>query len=68
MSDERTTKIVDVLLQVTFHGDYYDADECVGAVLGWVDSALNDRSDLRGWTTTIGPVREIKGDPEGFDS
>lgn len=68
MSDERTTKIVSVLLELTFHGDYIDKDDVESYATGWIDGGLEDRDDLRGWTTTFGPVREIKGDPEGHDS
>lgn len=62
MNEERTTKIVSVLLELTFHGDYTDADEIPGRVEGWIDSALDDRDDLRNWTTTFGPVRTVEKD------
>jgi len=62
MTDKRTTKIVSVLVELTFHGDYLDRDEVVGYAEGWIDAGLEDRDDLRGWTTTFGPVREIGPD------
>lgn len=68
MKDERTTKIVSVLLELTFHGGYVDKGDVEQYATQWIDGGLEDRDDLRGWTTTFGPVREIKGDPEGYDS
>jgi hypothetical protein len=61
---ERTTKIVSVLVELTFYGDYLDKDEIPSYAEGWIEAGLNDRDDLRGWTITFGPVREISA-PEG---
>lgn len=68
MSDNPTTKYVHVTVDLVFVGDYYDADECQGAVLGWIDGALGDRDDLRGWTTRTELRGEVPGDPEGLAS
>jgi len=68
MSRERTTKYVTITVSATFHGDYYDADECEGQLQGWIGAGLEDRDNLRGYDFGIGTVREVPGDPEGFDS
>ena len=52
----------------TFHGDYIDADAVSGYLEGWLDSGLDDRDDLRSWSFTVQDVREVTGDPEGYDS
>ena len=62
MSEERTTKIVSILLELTFRGDYIDKDDVRAYAGRWIDAGLDDRDDLRGWTTTFGPVREIGAD------
>jgi hypothetical protein len=59
--DDSTTKIVSVLVELTFHGDYIDKDSVQGYAEGWIESGLTDRDDLRSWTITFGPVREIEG-------
>lgn len=59
MDDQRTTKIVSVLLELTFHGDYIDRDSVEGYATRWIDRGLEDQDDLRGWTLTFGPVREV---------
>lgn len=59
MGDDCTTKIVSVLLELTFHGDYIDKDDIEAYASGWINRGLDDRDDLRGWTATFGPVREI---------
>jgi|GEM_PF-5653466 len=65
---ERTTKYVDVTVQLIFMGSYYDADECGSVATGWIDAGLEDRDNLRGWTTRVTSTREVPGDPEGFDA
>ena len=64
-----TTKYVTGTFTATFYGDYIDADAVVQHLDGWLDSGLDDRDDLRSWTFTFNPeVREVTGDPEGYDS
>lgn len=65
---ERTTKYVTLSIKATFHGDYLDADEVAGHLQGWIDAGLCDRDDLHGWTFGPAGVREVTGDPEGYDS
>ncbi len=64
----RTTKYLTGTFKVTFHGDYIAADAAAGHLEGWLDSGLDDRDDLRSWSFTVQDVREVPGDPEGFDS
>ncbi len=52
----------------TFHGDYIDADDAIGYLQGWIEWGLEDRDDLRNWDFSGWHVREVDGDPEGFDS
>lgn len=66
--DRRTTKYVTVQIKATFHGDYLAADEVAGALGYWISRGLEDRDDLRGWSTTNVNVVEIDGDPEGYDA
>lgn len=70
MSDdtERTTKRVAGTFTLTFHGDYVPAEDINQYIQQWLDSGLDDRDDLRGWSFTILSIREEQGDPEGFDS
>jgi len=68
MNDERTTKRVVIALTATFHGDYIDADSVTAELEGWIDSGLDDRDDLRGWSVVPVSVVEIQGDPDGYDS
>ena len=63
-----TTKYVTGTFTATFYGDYIDADAVVQHLDGWLDSGLDDRDDLRSWTFTVQDVREVTGDPEGYDS
>lgn len=65
---ERTTKRVAGTFTLTFHGDYIDKDDVETYFQGWIDSGLDDRDDLRGWSFTVLSIREEQGDPEGFDS
>lgn len=66
--DNRTTKYVEVTIRATFHGDYLDSDEVGPYLEQWIDSGLEDRDDLRGWTTTVRSVEQVPGDPHGYDS
>ena len=69
MTEKRTTtKYVDLTVSLVFVGSYYDSDEVAGAAEGWIDSALNDRDDLAGWTVRKQSVRQVPGDPEGLRS
>jgi hypothetical protein len=65
---ERTTKTVTGTFTLVFHGDYLDRDEVFSYFEGWVDQALEDRDDLRGWNFTALSVVEVTGDPKGFDA
>jgi len=64
----RTTKYLTGTFAVTFHGDYVDADDVASYLDGWLDAGLDDRDDLRSWSFRVENVREVPGDPEGFDS
>jgi len=64
---ERTTKYVTLRIKATFHGDYLDADEVGDRLQGWIRAGLDDRDDLHEWTFGSASVREVTGDPEGFD-
>lgn len=67
MNDETpTTKYVTVTATLVFVGDYYDAEECQRAALGWINGALDDRDDLRRWTASTQLCDEKPGDPEGL--
>jgi len=44
-----TTKIVTLAVTARFTGDYYDAEEAAGRLEVWINSALDDRDDLRSW-------------------
>lgn len=68
MSKERTTKRVTGTFTLTFHGNYIDASDVPQYFEEWVSGGLEDRDDLRDWTFTVLSVREVTGDPEGFDS
>jgi hypothetical protein len=67
MDEERTTKYVTATVRLVFHGDYVDRTEVTSYAEGWLDAGLEDRDDLRSWTISFGTVREITGDPEGYD-
>ena len=54
-----TTKIVSVLVELTFHGDYVGTDEIERLATSWIDRGLQDRDDLVNWVATFGPVKEI---------
>ena len=43
-------KIVVLTITARFVGDYYDASEVAGVLEEWIDSGLEDRDDLVGWT------------------
>jgi len=64
---ERTTKYVTLTVKTTFHGDYIDVDEVASHLQGWIEGALDDRDDLHEWTFGPASVREVTGDPEGYD-
>lgn len=64
---ERTTKRVRATLDVTFHGDYVDADAIPGHLEAWIDAGLNDRSDCRTWSLSVTAVTVESGDPDGWD-
>lgn len=68
MNEERTTKYVTMTVEVIFHGDYYGAGEVVGQAQGWIEAGLEDRDNLRGCSFGQASVREVAGDPEGYDS
>lgn len=68
MNEERTTKYVTATVKLVFHGDYIDADDVTRYADGWIRSGLDDRDDLHGIDVAFGAVREISGDPEGYDS
>lgn len=68
MTGERTTKQVTGTFTLTFHGDYLDADVIPQYFDRWISAGLEDRADLRNWTFTVQSVREVTGDPEGFDA
>lgn len=69
MTDEnRITKYVKAELTATFHGDYVDADEIQGLLDQWIDSGFEDRDDLWAWRFKVTGIREVSGDPEGYDS
>lgn len=65
---ERTTKRVEGVFTLTFHGDYISAEDVETYFQGWVDAGLDDRDDLRSWSFKVSSVREETGDPEGFDT
>ena len=64
---ERTTKYATAVLTVTFHGDYVDVDNIPEHLKDWVDETLHGREDLKGWNLEITSVREVPGDPNGYD-
>lgn len=64
---ERTTKYVTATLKLTFHGDYIEKDDVAAYAEQWLDMGLEDRDDLRSWNFTVTEVREVAGDPEGYD-
>jgi len=65
---ERTTKYVTLSITAVLHGDYIDADEAASYLQGWVSAGLEDRDDLQDYDFSGWHVREVTGDPEGFDS
>jgi hypothetical protein len=64
---ERTTKYVQLSITATFHGDCVDVDEVASQLQDWISRGLDDRDDLRDWDFYGHHVREVTGDPEGFD-
>lgn len=65
---ERTTKYVTLTVTATFHGDYIDSDEVTRYLQGWIERGLDDRDDLMDYDFSGWHVREVTGDPEGYDS
>lgn len=65
--DERTTKVVKVELTLTFHGESLSPNEIPAYLERWINTGLYDRADLRGWLTEVQDVKEVKGDPFGYD-
>lgn len=53
-----TSKTVVVTLTAHFEGDYIPKEDVVQYLDNWLDSGLDDRDDLVGWTTEYGPVTE----------
>lgn len=50
-----------MIVEVTFDGDYYGADELIPLMDRWIRQGLDDRSDLDyGSIKTTGEVRKIK--------
>ena len=66
-TEVRTTKRVRATLDVTFHGDYVDADGIPGHLEAWIDAGLNDSSDCRTWSLSVTAVTVESGDPDGWD-
>lgn len=67
VSEKRTTKYLTGTFNVTFHGRYLDPEECAQSLIGWLYDGLEDRDDLRTWTFSVEDIREVEGDPEGYD-
>ena len=60
-----TTKVVTAVVTARFHGTYFGADEVAKVLAQWIDGALEDRDDLRGWTMTPVSVTEFPStDPD----
>lgn len=56
---DASTKVVTMIVTARFHGEYHDLDS-VGSVLGdWIDGGLDDRDDLRSWSTHVASVTEF---------
>lgn len=49
----QTRKRIVVEVNLEFFGDYYDLDDCENLPLGWIESALNDRSDLQHYEAEV---------------
>lgn len=47
-----TRKEVELVVRLTFEGDYYDAAELVDVSSGWIHAGLEDRDNLTGQTIT----------------
>ena len=46
----QTRKRVTIEVNLEFFGDYYDLDDCENLPQNWIESALNDRSDLQSYS------------------
>lgn len=53
-----TRKDVTGTFTATFKGDYIPKDEIEQYLMGWLDSGLDDRDNLRGWSFTITNITE----------
>lgn len=47
-----TRKEVELLVRLTFEGDYYDAAELVDVSSDWIHAGLEDRDNLTGQSIT----------------
>lgn len=68
MSDGPTTKYVTVTVKLVFYGNYIDVEDIPEYTAGWIRSGLEDRDNLQEVRVEFGPVAEVDGDPEGYDS
>lgn len=68
MSEGPTTKYVTVTVKLVFYGNCIDVEDIPARSAGWIRSALDDRDDLQEILIEFGPVAEVDGDPEGYDS
>ena len=61
-----TSKTVTARLTAFFEGDYIPADQVDDYLIGWIDSGLDDRDDLVGWTLEIESIEEfpLEGETE----
>ena len=59
-----TSKTVVAKLTAFFSGDYIPKEDVDDYLIDWVDSGLDDRDDLVGWTIEIESVKEypMEGD------
>jgi hypothetical protein len=51
-------KILTMTIDVTYEGDYYNADEIPGITEHWIAGGLWDRDDLRGFIVRSTSVEE----------
>lgn len=54
-----TAKTVEVKLIANFYGDYVPVEDVDSYLIDWIDSGLDDRDDLLGWSIEIVSVEEI---------
>lgn len=53
-----TAKTVEVKLIANFYGDYIPKEDVDSYLIDWIDSGLDDRDDLLGWSIEIVSVKE----------